>query len=289
MSYRFYAMDTSFYHSLGAYDFDARCEMLVDLGYDATYLSLWSEDAWRDVPRLASVRERHSLDVAAVYVTLDIAGLEDHEGNRRILRLLETLEGCRTVEVTVKSGDPTLRTSDPAGDPAAIAWLGQLLTVAERRGVTLALYPHITHWLERIEDAVRLCQAIGHPLLKAVFSGFHWYAVDGADLPAKLAAAAPFLHRANLCGSRLVPGEGTMPATIEPLDEGELDNFAVLGLLRDVGYQGPIGVQGYSVGGDAYAKLRRSLAALRDMDRRLEAHPGWARLRPAWTMRDSGR
>ena len=94
--------------------------------------------------------------------------------------------------------------------------------------------------------------------------------------------STPYLHLANLCGSRRLGtgGAGTgLPATIEPLDEGELDNFAVLGAPRAVGYAGPIGVQGYSVGGDAYAKLRRSLAALHDMQRRLDAHPDWAHLR----------
>lgn len=279
MSHAVYAMDTSFYTPLGAYDFDARCAMLAELGYDATYLTLWSEPAWRDVPRLAGVKERYGLDVTAVYATLDIAGADDHAGNNRVLRLLQTLDGCRTVELTVVSGDKAMRPSDPAGDAAAARWLRALLAVAERRAITLALYPHITHWLERSEDAVRLCRALDHPLLRAVFCGFHWYAVDGTGLPARLREAAPYLHLVNLCGSRRVAPGGGLPATIEPLDEGELDNFAVLGLLREIGYQGMIGIQGYSVGGDVYAKLRRSLQALRNMERRLDAHPGWARLR----------
>ena len=279
MSYALYAMDTSFYTPLGAYDFDARCTMLADLGYGATYLTLWSEEAWQDVPRLASVKERYGLDVAAVYVTLDIAGAIDHAGNNRILRLLQTLDGCQTVEITMVSGDTTVHPSDPAGDPAATTWLRQLLAVAERRDITLALYPHITRWLERSEDAVRLCRAIDHPLLRAVFCGFHWYAVDGTHLPARLEEAAPYLHLVNICGSRrTVSGNGPM-ATIEPLDEGDLDNFAMLGLLREVGYRGLVGVQGYSVGGDVYAKLKRSLTAFRDMERRLDAHPEWSRLR----------
>jgi hypothetical protein len=82
----------------------------------------------------------------------------------------------------------------------------------------------------------------------------------------------------NICGSR--PTAGGAP-TIEPLDEGELDNFALLGALQRVGYTGMIGVQGYSMGGDSYSKLQRSLAAFRAMTDRLAAHPGWAALRPA--------
>jgi sugar phosphate isomerase/epimerase len=161
-----YAMDTNFYNSLGAYDFDARCEMLRELGYDATYLTLWSDAAWEDVPRLSTVKERYGLDVAAVYATLDIADHPDDEENGRIVDLVATIEGCDIIELSMRSSDPNVSKSDPAGDVAASRWLGTLLDIAERRGKTLALYPHLNFWMERIEDAVRLCRTIDHPNLE---------------------------------------------------------------------------------------------------------------------------
>jgi hypothetical protein len=82
----------------------------------------------------------------------------------------------------------------------------------------------------------------------------------------------------NVCGSRRLDSPGGPPATIEPLDEGELDNFALLGLLRAIDYRGPIVLQGYGVGGDVYAVLRRSLRAYRSMAARLAMHPEWADL-----------
>ena len=275
-----YAMDTSFYHSLGAYDFDARCEMLRELGYDATYLTLWSDEAWADVSRLATVRERFGLEVAAIYATLDIATGWEDEGNRRIRQLVETLDGCDTIELSVRSSDPALATSDPSGDEAMIAVLRDLLEVAERRGKTIALYPHLRFWLERVDDAVRLCRLVDHTRLRMVFTAYHWYAADGKNLSGAVEAAAPYLVLANLCGSRRFDNGSGLPATIEPLDEGELDCFAVLGVLREHGYDGPIGIQGYSVGGDVYTKLKRSVATFRDMERRVAEHPSWARLRP---------
>lgn len=276
MSYRVFAMDTYFYHSLGAYEFDARCEMLKELGYDATYLTAWSQTAWNDVPRLAMVKAKHGLDVAGVYATLDITANE----NDKIVRLVESLEGCKQIELSVVAGAKTFALSDPADDGAAIRWLNQLLPIAERRGIHIALYPHFSFWLERIEDAVRLCRQLRHPNLHTVFPSFHWYAVDGTKLGARLAEAQPFLTSVNLCGSRSTgKKDGGLPATIEPLDEGELDNFALVGLLRQNGYTGMIGFQGFSVGGDVYGKLKRSLAAFRDMERRLEKHPEWAQLR----------
>jgi sugar phosphate isomerase/epimerase len=211
-----YAMDTSFYTSLGAYDFEARCEMLKELGYDATYLTLWSDDAWADVPRLATVRERHGLEVTAVYVTLDIANEPDDPANRRILELVDTIEGCRTIELSVRSSDPELPLSDPRGDEAARRWLSVLLERAERRGTTIALYPHIRFWMERMEDAVRLCRAVDHPLLRMVFPTYHWYAADGKGLAERVAEAAPYLVLANVCGSRRYDNGSGLPATIEP-------------------------------------------------------------------------
>ncbi len=279
MNYSVFAMDTYFYNSLGAYEFDARCEMLKELGYDATYLTLWNEAAWQDLQQLPKVKSRHGLGVAAVYVTLDLAGDEKHAGNQRIVRLLETLEGCDHIEMSVKSSASSPQNSDPEGDQRMKRWLEKLLPIAQRRGITISLYPHINFWLDRIETSTRLCREIAHPSLKTAFCGFHWYAIDGHNAPSHLKNAAPFLRSVNLCGSRRNPAGNSMPATIEPLDEGELDNFALLGLLRQVGYQGMIGFQGFAIGGDAYPYLKRSLAAFREMESRLDAHPNWAKLR----------
>jgi sugar phosphate isomerase/epimerase len=250
------------------------------LGYEATYLTLWDESAWADVRQLGTVRQRFGLDVAAVFAEVFIDAPDNDRGNGRIIDLLRSLEGTRTVELTLRWRDPAGTPASTAGDGPARRWLERLLSIAAERGITLALYPHIRWWLERTEEAVRLCQTIDHPLLRMTFPAFHWYAVDGRDLPQRLAEAAPYLSLVNVCGSRRYDNGSGNPATIEPLDDGELDVFAVLGAVRAVGFDGPVGIQGYSVGGDAYAKLRRSLAAFRDIERRLDAHPDWATLRP---------
>lgn len=281
MNHRVFAMDTYFYHSIGAYDWDARCEMLAELGYNATYLTLWNDAAWADLSRLPQVKPRFGLEVAAVYCTLDVAGDENHPGNRRILTLIETLEGCDHIEMALSTTHNALRHPAPAGTARARQWIEKVLEAAKWRRLTVSLYPHINFWLDRIEIACALCREFNHPSLRTVFCGFHWFAADGKNIRDRLAEAAPFLRSVNLCGSRRnLPGS-PMPATIEPLDEGELDNFAILALLQQIGYRGMIGFQGYSIGGDVYSFLKRSLAAFRDIERRLAAHPHWANLR--WT------
>jgi sugar phosphate isomerase/epimerase len=272
-------MDFSFYNSLGIYSFEARCEMLKEIGYDAMHLSIWHGERWRDAAKLSNVKQRYGLDVAGVYVVLDLSLGADHPKNEGILKLLETLEGCSTVELAIQSVDATIRPSDPAGDDIVIKWLEQALKICERRNINLLLYTHLSFWMERHEDAVRLCKKLNHPNLGIVFCGYHWYAVDGVNLPRMLAMVKPYLRQVNISGSRRSPHGFGNVATIEPLDEGEMDNFALLGQLKKIGYNGMIGFQGWSEGGDAYSKLSRSLRAFRDMERRLEAHPHWAELR----------
>jgi sugar phosphate isomerase/epimerase len=273
-----YGMDTGFYSRIGSYPPDVRCEMLAELGYDATYLTLWSETAWADLDDVAASAARHRLTVAAVNVVADAGAPVDAAENDRIVRMIGSVSATHTVEIAIRNDRAGLARSDTAGDSDALRFLTAAVDAAERNDVVLLLYPHTFYWLERVEDAVRLCEAIQHPRLQLLFPAFHWYAVDNTELQSTLRRAAPYLAGVNVNGSRRVSGH-YFPATIEPLDSGDLDNFAILGALRALRYDGMIGIQGYGVGGDAYDHFRRSINALRDIERRLDRHPDWARLR----------
>jgi hypothetical protein len=69
-----------------------------------------------------------------------------------------------------------------------------------------------------------------------------------------------------------------MPATIELIDQGELDVFVLLCALRQVGYTGAIGLQGFGIGGDVYSKLRHSRHVFRDLHHRVALRSHWAHL-----------
>jgi sugar phosphate isomerase/epimerase len=277
MAWPVYAMDTGFYNTQGSYDFDARCEIAAELGFDATYLTLWSEAAWSDVPKLASARDKHGLDVAGVYCPIDMTASNAGIEAERIVDLLRTVEGTRFVEIALLSD--RYRPGDEAGDEIARALLQRFADAAQERDITLLLYPHALCWLERTADAVRLCREMDDPRVRAIFTAYHWYAVEGGpELRHVVDDVAPFLASVNICGASKLPGM-VMGATVERLDEGELDAFDVLAQVRRIGYDGYVGLQGYSLQGDPYANFRRSLEALRDIERRLDAHPHWGDLR----------
>ena len=266
MSLTAYGMDVGFYSHLGSYSLEARCEILAELGCGATNLTLWSERAWADLDRLDAVAEKTGLEVASLYVTVDVTAPPHAPEVARAVELIER-HGHHPIELTFSAGD----------DSGARRFLDAALAAAGRSGAQLRLYPHFAFWLERVDQALELLRGYDTDRLGLTFPAFHVYALEGNGFLAALDRAAPYLRGANTNGSRRLSGQ-YFPVTIEPVGEGDFDNFAFLGRLRELGYAAPLGIQAYGVGGDVYAHLRRSLAAIRDIEHRLDAHPGWARL-----------
>jgi sugar phosphate isomerase/epimerase len=274
-------MDTAFYNSLGSYDLDSKCELLRELGYDGVYLTLWSEPQWDDVPKLGTVFDRHGIEVAGVYVPADITADPDGPELSRIVELAQVLDGVTNVELAFLA-PPEDRSEEMHS--RALGLIERMVDHPGRTACKIVIYPHVGTWLGDFRQGLELCQRVAHPDVRLTFSAFHWYAADLGgyeELRRDLTDAVSLLESVSLAGSRRDPNvPGGQGATVEPLDTGELDNFALLGVLKDVGYRGRIGIQGYGDGGDAYEKLERSLRAVRSMERRLEEHPHWARLRP---------
>jgi sugar phosphate isomerase/epimerase len=256
-------MDFIFQTKLGTYPLAAQCEMLAELGYQGLTVSAWS----KELQALPQVKSRWGLDVGAIYLIYR-QGLESFVTN-----IFEIVEGCTSIELALHSGDQV-------GDLDR-RMLERLLPIAERRGITIALYPHARYGMQTTSEAIALCQEFDHPNLGIVFNGYHWYAMQEKALEQRLDALWPWLRQVNIAGTRLSPlGWGSV-ATIEPLDEGEMDNFVLLGALERRGFAGRYGVLGWeSMGGDVYGNLQRSQVAFRSMEQRLAAHPEWSVMTP---------
>ncbi len=265
-----YAMDTYFTNSLGVYPWEMRCEMLRELGYNETYLTLWSEDAWEDLPKIAHAFNDFGLHVSGVYWTLD---LDDRGGaNHRFLEAMPTLPAATRIELAIVG-----ESAFDVDDARLKSWLETLLQAADEHDLQITLYPHLDFWLDRLENALQVARKYLHPRLGAVFCGYHWFGLPGQNLhalPQLLKEAAPLLRAVNLCGSSC-KSDNPRQCTIETLDRGELDNASIAAVLREINYDGPVGFQGYGIGGDAYANLHASLNAWRDMQARLDKHPHW--------------
>lgn len=196
-----FAMDTCFHNSIvGTYPYDVRCEILVELGFDAIYVSL--QDGLHYADEMVATKNKYGLEVVAAYAGLDVVAAKDDPKNHEVLELFQRLpHGC-DLELTLITRDQSIKPSSMDVDHLAIERLEPVLEIAEKQQARVCLYPHFGAWLERVEDGVRLCQKMKHPSLKLVFCGFHWYAVEGSDLSQSVSNAVPYLYSVNMCGSR---------------------------------------------------------------------------------------
>jgi len=268
-------MDFAFYNTIGLYDFEARCEMVKELGYDGISFSIWSGIQWKDCLKYKSVKEKYGLKVVSTYVVLNLDHPPEHPHNEGILTLLENIEGCNTIDLAIQSAGRVIPKSSVIGDGPAFKWLSKALKICERRNLEIHLYPHVTFWMDNHEDAVRLCKNLNHPNLGIVMTIVHWYAGNGSNLLRFLKETLPYTKKVHIAGSKRTPlGWGGI-GTCETLDTGELDNFAVIGTLKKLGYEGMFGAMMWEEGGDPYIKLKRSYDALTGMIERADKHPNW--------------
>ncbi len=153
--------------------------------------------------------------------------------------------------------------SSVSGDEQAVAIITRIADIANKNDIAVALYPHENFWLEKVEDAVRLAEKSNRRNVGVIFNLYHWLKTDKpANLQTILAKASPYLLVVTINGT-------TEAGSIETLDKGTYDVYSFLQSLKQVGFKGPIGLQGYGLSGDIRENLKRSMQAWREFSQRL--------------------
>jgi len=252
----FFAMDTGIRDAAHTTR-ESQVEMVSELGYDGISLGLGSV---ADLSETVRLLDGQGLKLHAVYVTASI----DDELPRRLAGAMPVLKG-RGVCIWLAMQSSSCGPSSPAGDVLAVPLLRELAGVAATNGASVSLYPHANMWLERVEDAVRVAEKVDRPNVGVTFNLCHWLKVSpDQDLVSLIRKAAPRLTMVTINGADRGKDWRRL---ILPLDRGTYDVGRVLEALRDVVYTGPIGFQGYGIGGDAHGNLSRTMDAWQRMRR----------------------
>jgi sugar phosphate isomerase/epimerase len=245
---------------IGTHDSEKRtlreqAELLKELGYDgAGHIGLDNLDE-----RIKTL-EDVGLRLFQIYVFVNLDSKDEPPYDPRLKRILPVLKGRGTaVAVLVKGGQP----SDKSRDAEAVAIIREIADIARKSNVRVVLYPHVDHWLERVEDAVRVAKKVDRANVGVMFNLCHWLKVDKEkNMKPLLRAAIPYLSAVSINGadkaSQIQAGQGKW---IQPLDSGSFDIYGFLKSLEDLGYEGPVGLQCWGIGGDARDHLERSMRA----------------------------
>ena len=248
----FFAMDTAL-RDLSLLD------SVKELGYAGVG---WKTGEPPEVVTAADQVRQRGLKLFAVYsyeaATLHTNGLH---WDPRLEGLMAALKGRDTV-LWLPINSPDYAKSSPDGDAVAVEGLRRLADAAAGNGVRVALYPHTSFWLERVQDAVRLAKKVDRKNLGVTFNLCHCLMVgDESNVSELLTQAAPHLFLVTINGADRGAAHTSWDRLIRPLDEGSLELVALLKQLRALNYTGPIGLQGYGVKLPPKENLTRSIVA----------------------------
>jgi sugar phosphate isomerase/epimerase/SAM-dependent methyltransferase len=254
----FHAMHTG----TGGGAIDGQAALVAELGFDGLALGL------DDLAAARLACEARGRDVASAYAVLTLPALAADAPTA--VPLAPLLAPLRAALAQLAGGPGQLWLAlrhdgaprrDPAGDRAALAALWELLPDARAHGVAIALYPHHDFWLETIDEALRLAAAVDDPLVGVCFNLCHHLRTGGGDAARTLRRAAPRLLAVTLNGATAAGRDWS--TLIRPLDEGDQDLPGLLTTLADIGFRGPVGLQGFGLAQAPREHLARSMAAWR--------------------------
>ncbi|UCG58536.1 MAG: TIM barrel protein, partial [Phycisphaerales bacterium] len=237
-------------------------EMLRELGYDGI-----GSGGYEALAEMVAESDRNEVRFFAVYLGVNIdAGQQPYDP--RMDDAIKTLEGRNSILwLYLQSNEH--KPSSEAGDPRAVEIVSEIADKAAKSRVRIALYPHHRFWLETVEDAVRVARQVNRNNVGVTFNLCHWLMVDEEEnMESLIKSAMPHLFLVTINGAD--SGGKDWKTLIQTLDKGTFDMAAFLKALGDAGYTGPIGLQGYGIGGDAYENLKRSARAWRRVSKQLE-------------------
>ena len=235
-----------------------QAQMLQYLGYDGLgYTGLDGID------KMLEELEKRNLKMFNTYLRVSI----DPDRQKYDPQLPETIKKLKGKDVLlwITVNSKRFECSDSEGDPYAVEVIREIADMAEVAGLKIALYPHITSWVERVGDAVRVAKKVNRKNVGVTFNLCHWLKVEGGEnMMPLMESAIPYLFVVTINGadSGNTSNMG-WDRLIQPLDTGSYDTYHFVKTVRQLGFTGPIGLQHYGIKGDARENLKRSITAWR--------------------------
>ncbi len=140
------------------------------------------------------------------------------------------------------------------------------------RGLSGNLYNHVWFMIDTPAAELRALKDSGAKVIKPGIALFHaFFHLGVPDLHEVL--AQPGME--NLGYFAVLNGwpKPAEPFRTRPLDDGNIDIAAALGLIWSRGYKGPIISQAYDLGGDAWLTAKRSIDYIREVYDRYQRNP----------------
>lgn len=238
-------------------------DMLKELGYSGIGYTGCDELA-----EMLEELDKNNLRLFTVYLGVNI-DQNQQKYDPKLHEALNILKGRNTIlwlYVQSKKHKP----STINGDQRAVEIIREIADMAAESKVRVALYPHYGFWLERVEDALRIARKVNRKNVGVTFNLCHWLRVDNEEnLEPLLKSAMPHLFAVTINGAD--SNAKDWQNLIQTLDKGSFNILHFMRTLNSTGYTGPIGLQGYGIGGDVHENLKRSMNSWRQLTEKLSS------------------
>ncbi|MCB1127402.1 MAG: sugar phosphate isomerase/epimerase [Verrucomicrobiae bacterium] len=243
------------WHDAKKRGFTEQAEMLKELGYPGVG-HIWLDGVEERIKSLDDA----GLKLFQITIQVDIDPAKQPY-DPRLKDVLKRVRGRGVQFALLVNG---MKPSDPAGDERAVEVVREIAGLDPGTDAEFLLYPHVSNWIERIEDAVRVADKIDRPNVGVMFNLCHWLRVcPDRDYATRLKQAMPRLMAISINGADERDDQPGWTKYIQPLGRGSFDMAKFLRTLRELGYHGPVGLQCYGIGGDTRDHLQESLKAWR--------------------------
>jgi len=256
---RFFAMDTAARQAPAE-----AAAVLAELGYDGFGGRPATAKAYA-----AELTKRQLTFVNAYHVTKFAHGATELPAD--LVQAIDALAGLDATlwlaiqQVQLPAG---LKAGPTTGDTVVVPALKQTLVLAKAKRVRISLYPHAGFWADSVETCLRLANAVDDPDLGVTFNLCHWLKVEGSerDPVSVIKAALPRLNFVTINGADTGDTRKLgWDKLIQPLGRGSYDVPGFVAKVREVGYRGPFGFQGFGIKMDSKELLKETMAAWQGM------------------------
>ena len=208
--------------------------------------------------------DRNNSKLSAVFFLIGIDP-DKQKYDPKLKEAIKLLKGRDTIIWLLVCQNQKYKISSPDGDRRAVEIIREIADLAHESGLKVALYPHVSYWMERVEDAVRIAKKVNRRNVGVTFGLFHWLLLnDEETMEPILKSARPYLFVVNIHGS-------SKEGSIETLGRGSFDTYKLLKALQKIDYIGPIGFLTWGIRGDIRANLQQSMMAWRELSNRIAA------------------
>jgi len=243
-----------------------RVETLKELGYEGM-----SYHGTKDIMKTIEIFENAGLKLFITYLGVNIdATIAAKQYDPNLKDAIKQLKGTDIMIWLYLTSKKHKHVSEQ-GDGAAVRIIRDIADAAHESDLKIVLYAHVGNYSESFADILRIARKVNRRNVGISFNVCHWLKVDGdIDYRMILKKSLPYLFVVTTNGAESGDTKKMgWDKLIQTLDKGTFDNYKLLKYFKDIGYKGPIGLQGYSIKGDPKQNLANSMKAWLEINERL--------------------